>query len=962
MHSIKNDNVLGTLKFVAKGEDYQKQAATRPKISSSLTADAKIIFDDTNVPDNKPSRRRRKTGVTIKDTPTVIKKRTPEQSLKLKIMKILFDAAMLEEDIRKAIKANLYERTESKKETTESGKNDDDISIDLDETDDEEYEHADDETQRDDYMHEDDEYMHEEEEHVHDYVEEELNDAEIAKIVKEIAKIVKGNKELYDPNKAKVGKTEEANGDKEQVDNALARVDQARYASTQDNQAAPLKSVTQKGKPELPPTSSSISVSSRFGNQFIALSFDISLTGTLKDNTDAEINSIPHDDEDPPVGPDQGLNKRKTRKDVELSKKPKSIGSSKDTTQSQSKSTGKSTQAEETVFKVEDTNMSLNQGDDLGNTDEQPNVKADPKHDWFKKPAILLLLIQNGTQENQLIDGPEKSWLNDLANTEKPPFTFDDLMSTPIDFSAFSMNRLKISKLTKVDLVRPVYNLLKGTCKSYVEQEYNIEECYLALSDQLDWNNPKGNRYPYDLSKPLPLHESQGRLTFLTDFFFNNDFQYLRGGSIDRKYTASTTKTKATKYEIEGIEYMVPKLWSPIKAAYNKYAALGSSHWGSKRQTFYGHMINREIVVKRADQKLYKFMEDDFQRLYLNDIEDMLLLIVQNRLNNLEGNVIVDLVVALRMYTRRIFIRKRVKDLQLGLNSTFLLLCDCVITNPSIGIKSHGVVCLDLCLGDFRMELYMLNRQHGKMILESVEHGPLLWPTVEEDGVTRLKKYYELSAAEAIRKATNIILQALLSEIYALKENFVIGKKFPNSKMINEMITRVAVKQKTKLHLKKIDKKRLRCICRGKVPQFSCEDGDDVSGSKGVGSDGSKSKSQSKEKGQESIYLNPKIPLNALKDQLQKPYKVGILNQKVFRAKKMAYERIEGLLKDGFKARKRDLLGLDGCFLSGTYPRWILTAVGVDPNNGIYPLAYAIVESANKDSWKWFLDCIGDDL
>nr|GFB10150.1 hypothetical protein [Tanacetum cinerariifolium] len=33
-----------------------------------------------------------------------------------------------------------------------------------------------------------------------------------------------------------------------------------------------------------------------------------------------------------------------------------------------------------------------------------------------------------------------------------------------------------------------------------------------------------------------------------------------------------------------------------------------------------------------------------------------------------------------------------------------------------------------------RMELYMLNRQHGQMILESVENGPLLWPTVEENG------------------------------------------------------------------------------------------------------------------------------------------------------------------------------------------------------------------------------------
>nr|GFB40366.1 hypothetical protein [Tanacetum cinerariifolium]GFB40371.1 hypothetical protein [Tanacetum cinerariifolium] len=33
-----------------------------------------------------------------------------------------------------------------------------------------------------------------------------------------------------------------------------------------------------------------------------------------------------------------------------------------------------------------------------------------------------------------------------------------------------------------------------------------------------------------------------------------------------------------------------------------------------------------------------------------------------------------------------------------------------------------------------RMELYMLNRQHGRMILESVKHGPLLWPSVTEDG------------------------------------------------------------------------------------------------------------------------------------------------------------------------------------------------------------------------------------
>ncbi|GJW79368.1 hypothetical protein Tco_0141050 [Tanacetum coccineum] len=64
------------------------------------------------------------------------------------------------------------------------------------------------------------------------------------------------------------------------------------------------------------------------------------------------------------------------------------------------------------------------------------------------------------------------------------------------------------------------------------------------------------------------------------------------------------------------------------------------------------------------------------------------------------------------------------------------------------------------------MDLYMMNRQHGRMILESVENGPLIWPTIEENGVIRPKKYYELSHTEAIQadcdiKATNIILQGL---------------------------------------------------------------------------------------------------------------------------------------------------------------------------------------------------------
>ncbi|GJS05108.1 retrovirus-related pol polyprotein from transposon TNT 1-94 [Tanacetum coccineum] len=81
-----------------------------------------------------------------------------------------------------------------------------------------------------------------------------------------------------------------------------------------------------------------------------------------------------------------------------------------------------------------------------------------------------------------------------------------------------------------------------------------------------------------------------------------------------------------------------------------------------------------------------------------------------------------------------------------------------------------------------RMELYIMNRQHGQMILKSVENGPLIWPTIEENGVTRPRKYSELTPADAIQadcdvKATNIILQGLPPEVYALVSNHKVAKE-----------------------------------------------------------------------------------------------------------------------------------------------------------------------------------------
>ncbi|GJX98040.1 integrase, catalytic region, zinc finger, CCHC-type containing protein [Tanacetum coccineum] len=80
-----------------------------------------------------------------------------------------------------------------------------------------------------------------------------------------------------------------------------------------------------------------------------------------------------------------------------------------------------------------------------------------------------------------------------------------------------------------------------------------------------------------------------------------------------------------------------------------------------------------------------------------------------------------------------------------------------------------------------RMELYRANRENGYLILESIRNGPLDWPMIEENGVMRKKKVPELSALEKLQyeadvKATNIILQGVPSDVYALVSHHRVTK------------------------------------------------------------------------------------------------------------------------------------------------------------------------------------------
>ncbi|GJS93511.1 hypothetical protein Tco_0800479 [Tanacetum coccineum] len=201
------------------------------------------------------------------------------------------------------------------------------------------------------------------------------------------------------------------------------------------------------------------------------------------------------DDDDPLAGP----MRQGERIDSESSKKPSSTKETpKGKAQSKGSKIGKFASAKEPIKEpIAEVVM-----DDAGE-DVQPPRPPTPDPEWNKRQVVL--------------GQPKQPWFNQMVSATKDPLTFNDLMATPVDFSKYVLNRLKIDSLTQDLLLGPAYDLLKGTCTCNIELEYNFQECFNALTDKLDWNNPEGDRYPFDLSKLLPLQGCPGHLTVAVD-------------------------------------------------------------------------------------------------------------------------------------------------------------------------------------------------------------------------------------------------------------------------------------------------------------------------------------------------------------------------------------------------------------------------------------------------------------
>nr|GEV50383.1 hypothetical protein [Tanacetum cinerariifolium] len=306
-----------------------------------------------------------------------------------------------------------------------------------------------------------------------------------------------------------------------------------------------------------------------------------------------------------------------------------------DRIQDDAQTASESAPAEEPIYTTQDLEEPAHQEFVTGETDDQPAEEASQHPNWFQKQAKPLTPDRACSKTLSATHGRIQPWISNLAKKSDSRSSFYKLMDTPVDFSAFEMNRLKVDTLTPKLLAGLTYELMKGSYKSIVELEFFLEEVYKATTNQLNWNNLKGQQYPHDLLKPLPLiPNSRGRRIIPFDHFINNDLEYLRGGASSRKYTTLVTKTKAADYRhIKWIEDLIPRTMESARDVYSKRRIIAVTELQIVEWHNYKHLD--WITIRRYDDKLYKFKEGDFKRLCIQEIEDMLLLLIQGKLTNL---------------------------------------------------------------------------------------------------------------------------------------------------------------------------------------------------------------------------------------------------------------------------------------------------------------------------------------
>nr|GEU39635.1 retrovirus-related Pol polyprotein from transposon TNT 1-94 [Tanacetum cinerariifolium] len=587
--------------------------------------------------------RRRQTGVTIRDTPTVTKKKTQEQSLKLKGMELLSDVSMLAADTKKAIKASKKKDTnegdgskpevldvskamssdqesknkswgESKDDDNDDHKSDDEItesdddtSIDLNKTDSKE------EPQGDKFVHTTNDYVPTNDE------TQDVDDEEYVHI----------NEELYGDVNVEMKDDEPA--DKDKGDNEMTNAEKVQQEVPSIHSSSLLTvpilvilKPTVIKPPEIVTTAPAITI----------FPFTPPVIPTSEQSTPPPILTTSMIKTEAPTSTSKNP-KSKTLFALQLrvcnlEKEVKELKQCELTTTLRASirsevplafneylgSTNEDAMDQEVANLIKYKKIPHDDED----RDQDPPARSDQglKKEDNKSVQSEETIFKTADNEMPLNRGDDMGDAGEKPDSEaapkhdwfkkpKRPPTLDPIWNTrksvndtPEQSWLNDPSKAKKPPLTFDGLMSTLIDFF-----AFVMNRLHIIE--LTKADLVELNKPKGNQCPYDLSKLLPLHESRGPKR-----------QRFYGYVINRK----------SRHDV----YSTTRIL--------RMTSVTIDEW-------YGYSHFKKIIMRRAYQKLYEFIEGDIPRLHLNVIENMLLLVAQNKLYNLDCDVIVHLAVGL---------------------------------------------------------------------------------------------------------------------------------------------------------------------------------------------------------------------------------------------------------------------------------------------------------------------------
>nr|GEX19934.1 RNA-directed DNA polymerase, eukaryota, reverse transcriptase zinc-binding domain protein [Tanacetum cinerariifolium] len=219
-------------------------------------------------------------------------------------------------------------------------------------------------------------------------------------------------------------------------------------------------------------------------------------------------------DKEPFAGSDRGSKRRRAGKEPESTNAPKekaskTSGKSTEGSKSHQKTTSESVPAEKPMQTTQDLEVPPHQEFKTGVADDKHVAESSLHLEWFQKQA------KPPTPDcawNKTLPATHKSiqpWISDLAKQADSRTSFNELMDTHVDFSAYLMNRLKVDTLTPKLLAGPTYELMKGSCNSLTKAaDYGHIKGIKDLFNGFVANRESG-RYVYSKRRIIAVTELQ---------------------------------------------------------------------------------------------------------------------------------------------------------------------------------------------------------------------------------------------------------------------------------------------------------------------------------------------------------------------------------------------------------------------------------------------------------------------